>query len=137
MAKVKATEEQIAYAKILDFGMKCGLLALIITFVIYVSGILTPYVPVNDLPKYWGMSVHKYLQATGIHPGWSWLWLLGKGDFLTFIAIAFLAGVTVVCYIVIIPILFRKKDTIYSVIALIEVLVLVLAASGVLKAGGH
>jgi|SRR5208283_1342649 len=137
MAKVKATEEQIAYAKVLDFGMKCGLLALIITFLIYVSGILTPYVPVNDLPKYWGMSVHKYLQATGIHPGWSWLWLLGKGDFLTFIAIAFLAGVTVVCYIVIIPILFRKKDTIYSVIALIEVLVLVLAASGVLKAGGH
>lgn len=137
MAKVKATEEQIAYAKVLDFGMKCGLLALIITFLIYVSGILTPYVPVNDLPKYWGMSVHKYLQATGIHPGWAWLWLLGKGDFLTFIAIAFLAGVTVVCYIVIIPILFRKKDTIYSVIALIEVLVLVLAASGVLKAGGH
>lgn len=137
MAKVKATEEQIAYAKVLDFGMKCGLLALIITFLIYVSGILTPYVPVNDLPKYWGMSVHKYLQATGIHPGWTWLWLLGKGDFLTFIAIAFLAGVTVVCYIVIIPILFRKKDTIYSVIAIIEVLVLVLAASGVLKAGGH
>ncbi|MGO9611856.1 MAG: hypothetical protein ACLPX5_02335 [Dissulfurispiraceae bacterium] len=137
MAKVKATEEQLAYAKILDFGMKCGLLALIITFIIYVSGILTPYIPVHDLSKYWGMSVHKYLEATGIHPGWTWLWLLGKGDFLTFIAIAFLAGVTVVCYLAIIPILLRKKDTIYAMIALLEVLVLVLAASGVLKAGGH
>lgn len=135
--RLKATEEQITYAKILDLGMKSGLLALIITFVVYLSGVLTPHIPVNDLPKYWGMSVHEYLEATGIHPGWSWLGMLGKGDFLNFIAIAFLAGVTVICYVAIIPILFRKKDTIYGVLAILEALVLVLAASGLLKAGGH
>lgn len=138
MAKeIKATEEQLKYSKILDMGMKVGLLALIITFVIYLTGILTPHIPVNDLPKYWGMSVHKYLEATGIHPGWAWLGMIGKGDFLNFIGIAFLAGVTVICYIAIIPILFRKKDTVYGMIAIVEVLVLVLAASGILKSGGH
>lgn len=134
--KTKVTE-QLAYATILDKGMKVGLLMLIISFIIYLTGILTPYIPVNDLPKYWGMSVHKYLEATGIHPGWTWLRLVGKGDFLNFIGIAFLSGVTAVCYIRIIPILFRKKDMAFGIIAILEVLVLVLAASGILKSGGH
>lgn len=135
--KTQATEEQIAYAKLLDTGMKFGLIMLVITFVIYLTGIMSPYIPVNDLPKYWGMSVYKYLEATNIHPGWSWLGMLGKGDFLNFTGIAFLAGVTILCYIRIIPILFNKKDMVYGAIAILEVLVLVLAASGILKSGGH
>ncbi|MCL4475793.1 MAG: hypothetical protein M1508_06160 [Nitrospirae bacterium] len=135
--EVKATEEQVAYAKLLDVGMKAGLLALIATFVIYVMGILTPHVPVNDLPKYWAMPVKEYLEATNIHPGWSWLGMVGRGDFLNFIGIAFLAGVTILCYMRIIPILFRKKDSVYGIIAALEVLVLALAASGILRAGGH
>ncbi|MBI5635134.1 MAG: hypothetical protein HZA15_16825 [Nitrospirae bacterium] len=135
--KLQATEEQLAYAKLLDIGMKLGLLMLVISFTIYVLGILTPHVPVSDLPKYWSMPVKDYLKATDIHTGWSWIHLLGKGDFLNFAGIAFLSGVTILCYMRIIPILFKKKDTVYAVLAIIEVLVLVLAASGVLKSGGH
>ena len=135
--KLRATEEQLSYAAILDKGMKLGLLALIITFIIYLTGVLTPHIPVNDLPKYWGMPIHKYLNHTGIHSGWTWLGMLAKGDFLNFTGIAFLAGVTILCYMRIIPTLFRKKDTVYGILAILEVLVLVLAASGILKAGGH
>ncbi|MCL5023332.1 MAG: hypothetical protein M1497_08215 [Nitrospirae bacterium] len=135
--EARATEEQVAYAKLLDSGMKAGLLVLVVTFVIYVTGIFVPHVPVNDLPKHWSMPVHKYLQAANIPIGWSWLVMVGKGDFVNFIGIAFLAGVTLFCYIRIIPILFRKKDTVYGIIAILEVLVLVLAASGILKTGGH
>lgn len=135
--EVRATEEQLAYAKLLDLGMKAGLLVLVVTFSIYLTGILSPHVPVNALSKYWSMPVKEYLAATHIHPGWSWLGMLGKGDFLNFAAIAFLAGVTILCYMRIIPILFRKKDSVYGIIAVLEVLVLALAASGILKAGGH
>lgn len=135
--KLKATEEQLAYAKLLDTGMKLGLLMLVISFVIYVSGIFAPHVPVNDLPKYWSMPVKDYLKATDIHAGWSWLGMVSKGDFLNFIGIAFLSAVTIFCYMRIIPILFRKKDAVYGILAIIEVLVLVLAASGILKGGGH
>lgn len=135
--KLKATEEQLEYAKLLDIGMKIGLLMLVISFAIYVLGIFTPHVPVGDLPKYWSMPVKDYLKATDIHTGWSWLFLLGKGDFLNFAGIAFLSSVTIICYMRIIPILFKKKDTVYAVLAIVEVLVLVLAASGILKSGGH
>ena len=137
MAGKTTVTEQLTYASILDKGMKIGFLMLVFSFIIYLTGILPPYLPVNDLPKYWTMPVHQYLEATGIHPGWSWLGLLGKGDFLNFAGIAFLAGVTAVCYIRIIPILFRKKDIAFGVIAILEVVVLVLAASGLLKSGGH
>ncbi|MFN3481162.1 MAG: hypothetical protein ACK415_12375 [Thermodesulfovibrionales bacterium] len=135
--EIKATEEQLRYAKILDLGMKIGLLALIITFIIYLTGILPAYLPVNDLPRYWGLSVHQYLEETGIKQGWTWLGLLNKGDFLNFVGIAFLAGVTILCYLAVIPIFFRKNDKVYGIIAIIEVLVLLLAASGILKTGGH
>jgi len=135
--KLKASEEQVAYAKLLDIGMKVGLLMLVISFALYLLGIFTPHVPVSELPKYWSMPVKEYLKATDIHTGWSWVYQLGKGDFLNFVGIAFLSGVTILCYMRIIPILFRKKDTVYAVLAIIEVLVLTLAASGVLKAGGH
>jgi len=137
MAGKTEISEQIAYAKILDKGMKIGIVILFITFIIYLTGILTPYIPVKELPQYWSLSVHEYLEATGIQAGWSWLHRLNRGDFLNFVGIAFLSGVTIVCYLRILPILFRKKDTAFAVIAILEVLVLVLAASGLLKAGGH
>jgi len=135
--KLQATEEQLAYAKLLDLGMKVGLLMLVITYFIYFFGIFRPFIPVEELPNYWKLPVKQYLKVTGIQPGWTWLGMVGKGDFLNFIPIVFLAAVTILCYIRIIPILFRKKDTIYAFLAIIEVLVLVLAASGVLKSGGH
>lgn len=134
---VRATEEQIAYARLLDLGMKTGLVMLVVTFAVYLFGVLVPHVPVGDLPRYWGLPVKDYLEAAHAPHGWAWLGMVGKGDFLNFTGIAYLAGVTILCYGRIIPILFRKKDTTYGVIALLEVAVLVLAASGILKSGGH
>ncbi len=133
----KASEEQIAYAKILNVGMWFGLFLLILTFIVYLSGILPSFVPIDDLPKYWGMRVHDYNAKLQAPTGWGWAALVGRGDYLNFVGIAILSGLTILCYLVILPILKRKKDTAYVVIAIAEVLVLSLAASGLLKVGGH
>lgn len=137
VARPSVPEEQLAYAQLLDRGMKAGLLGLTLTFLVYVSGLLSPRVPLEELPRYWSMPVKQYLAATGAPTGWSWLGLLGHGDFLNFVGIAFLAGVTIACYVAITPILFRKKDVIFGWLAIAEVLVLGLAASGVFNAGAH
>ncbi len=137
MAKKQAAEEQLAYADLLDKGMKIGLLMLIITFFIYLTGILKPYIAVGDLPHYWQLSVHDYLEHAQVEPGWAWVGLLGHGDFLNFAGIVFLSGVTIICFGRIVPILWRKGDTVFAVIAILELLVLMLAASGLLKSGGH
>ncbi len=135
--KLVLAEEQITYAKVLNQGMKIGLALLVVTFLLYMLEILEPHVPVADLPRLWAMPVKEYLAATGIHPGWGWLLHVHRGDFLNFVGIAFLAGVTLVCYVSIIPIFLKRKDKVYAAIAVIEVIVLALAASGVLKSGGH
>lgn len=135
--KTKASEEQMAYAGVLNIGMWLGLAILVITFFVYISGVLPTYVPIDDLPKYWTMRVHDFNMALNAPTGWNWVGLVGKGDYLNFVGIAILSGLTILCYLVILPILFRKKDTAYAIIAIVEVLVLSLAASGLLKTGGH
>ncbi|OGW58156.1 MAG: hypothetical protein A2Z09_01285 [Nitrospirae bacterium RBG_16_43_8] len=141
----KASEEQLAYAGVLNIGMWIGLALLVVTFIVYISGALPSYVPIeklSEIPKgsnvpYWGMRAHELNEAFNIPIGWGWTSLVGKGDYLNFVGIAMLGGLSILCYLVILPILIRKKDTPYVVIAMLEVAVLLLAASGILKAGGH
>jgi hypothetical protein len=135
--KTQASEEQMAYAGVLNVGMWLGLAVLVITFFVYISGVIPSYVPIDDLPKYWTMRVHDFNVALNAPTGWNWVSLVGRGDYLNFVGIAILSGLTILCYLVILPILIRKKDRAYAVIAVIEVLVLSLAASGLLKVGGH
>jgi len=137
MLRDSATEEQLRYADILDKGMKIGLVVLFITFILYIFEIFTSHIPFSELPKYWGLPVHEYVEVSKINTGWSWVGMLGKGDFVNFIGISFLAGTTIICYIGVVPVFFKKKDTIFFVISLLEVSVLILAASGILRGGGH
>jgi len=135
--------EQLVYAKVLEIGMYIGLVLLFITFALYVSGTFSPAVPLDKVSNYWHLGVHEYLETVNDeylhleHPptGWAWTALLGKGDFLNFVGIAILAGVTIICYGAIVPTLLRKKDTAYLVMAITEVAVLSLAASGILTVG--
>lgn len=134
---LKASEEQLLYAKILNAGMLIGLGSLVIAFILYCISFTEPLIPLEKVQTYWVMSVHDYLKLSGIQTGWAWLGNLKYGDMFTFLPIAFLSLLTIVCYIAILPQLIRKKDTAYVVIAILEVAVLVLAASGILSTGGH
>ena len=143
-AKIEeAQSEQVLYAKVLEIGMYIGLLVLFITFSLYVSGILAPAVPHEEVASYWHLGVHEYLEAVNHdhlhmdHPptGWAWITMLQKSDFLNFVGIAILGGITIICYLAIVPTLVRKKDNAYLAITLLEVIVLALAASGILAVG--
>lgn len=251
---LEATPEQIRYAAVLEKGMYVGLVCLFVTFGVYVLGIREPYIPAEELPKYWTLKVDEYLteariaadevqlltfvdqpegtftlswdgdndptttnvtgpinvsgnpsaaagqietelnqlavnalgtqvnqvevrgEANGVvaiqfvgpgagkdqsqiavastsfdrpgsrvtattredgcsGTGWRWVKFLGYGDFVNFVGVAILAGATILCYIAIIPLLLRRKDFIYAALALLEVVVLVVAASGVIAVG--
>jgi len=135
--------EQLVYAKVLEIGMFIGLVILFITFALYVFRVVTPAVPLEQVSNYWTHGVHEYLEVVNDeflhleHPptGWAWVGMLNKGDFLNFVGIAILAGVSILCYVAIVPTLLRKKDHAYLAMAILEVLVLSLAASGILTVG--
>jgi hypothetical protein len=134
-ASLEPTPEQHLYARVLEIGMYAGLACLFVTFALYVFGIMEPYIPLQELPEHWGKNVGDYLADAKIDTGWTWLGMLAYGDFVNFIGIAALAGVTIICYLAIVPGLLKSKDVTYAVLAILEVLVLVLAASGVIAAG--
>lgn len=134
---LKASKEQQLYAAVLEKGMLAGLLILLITFAIYVFGISKPYVPVEKLPTYWSMNVHEYLAAANVHQGWAWAGMLGYADFLNFAGIAILAGVTILCFLAIAPVLWKQGDKLYAAFAVLEAVILSVAASGILGSGGH
>ncbi len=133
---VEASSEQVRYAGILEIGMYIGLATLFVTFILYAFGIIKPYIPLDEISNYWSMSVHEYLEATHTHAGWNWAAKLGYGDYLNFAGVAILAGVTIICYLSIVPILAKQNDRVYAILAVLEALILTLAASGIL-AGGH
>ena len=67
---VKASGEQMLYANILNKGMIVGILILLLTYAVYVSGILPTFLPVEEVPKTWHYSVaeytHEYNAPTGL-----------------------------------------------------------------------
>ena len=137
--------EQLLYAKILATGMYTGLGVLLLTFALYITGAVEPAIPIDRLPDFWKLDVTEYLAAVNVQylhhehavTGWAWLGVLNRGDYLNFVGIALLASVTLVCFLGIIPTLLRKRDYAYTAIAVAETLILTLAASGMLTAGGH
>ena len=134
-ARLEAGPEQILYASILQKGMFVGLVILFITFALYALSIMKPYIALHEVSYYWGMNVHDYLHHAHIKTGWSWVGMLNYVDFINFIGVAILAGVTIICYLAIVPVLLKSNDKVYVVLALLEVLVLSLAASGILAVG--
>ena len=128
-------DEQLRYARLLDITSKIGFAALVAGFVAYAFGWLEEHVTVAELPRFWGLPLAEYLARTDTPTGWGWLAQLHKGEFAGLIGIVILAGCSIVCLLAIIPTYVRRRDHVYAGICAVEILVLLLAASGVLTAG--
>ena len=134
---IKASPAQLRYADTLFYGALLGFVAMLVTYTLYVLGVLTPQIPLEEMPRLWSQSAAAYRAAGNIPQGWGWLALVSKGDMCNFIGIAFLAALTIFCFVQLAVGLVRQKQWLMAIIAILEVLVLSLAASGVLVAGAH
>ena len=134
---LQPSREQIIYANLLIIGVLAGLIILVTTYAIYVTGILPAHIDISLIPELWGKGVNEYLEITHSPHGWGWVPLLAKGDFLNYIGFVLLALMTIFCYLVLVRGYIRQKNWIFTVIALLEIVVLSVAASGILGSGGH
>jgi len=128
--------EQLRYARVLNFGMRFGLYTLLFSFPLYVFDVVPAHIALERLPELWTLSAPAYLRETGIPDGWAWLTMVNHGDMLPILGIAILSGVSVACFLSLLPLLHAQRDWVYVAIAVCEIGVLTLAASGVLT-GGH
>lgn len=125
-------EANTEYARCMAIGTAIAMALIVVELIAYVSGALSPYVPLRDLPGLWGMPMKEYLAAARVPAGWDWIALAGRGDYVNFIGIALLASITIVCYLSAIRRFLAKRDRIFAVLAAAQVFVLLAAASGLL-----
>ncbi len=133
----KATPEQVTYANMLFYGCWGGLGLMAATYILYVTGLVTPHIPLEKVPLLWSQPVGTYLELGKVPHGWGWAVLIGRGDFLNFLGIVLLAAMTLVCYIPLIPAFLKRGEKMMAVLALAEIIVLAVAASGIVGSGGH
>jgi hypothetical protein len=126
---------QATYARWLDVATRIGFFVSLAAFLVYVSGIVEPAVPLAELPRLWGLPASRFVALTGEPTGWGWLALLGKSDFLNLGAVALFGLVTLLCYVRIVPMLVAEGERLQACIALAQVVVLAAAAAGFFTGG--
>jgi len=125
--------EQLVVARWIEIGMRIGFALLVATFVIYVLGLLQPLVPPPELVRLWRLPVDRYVAATGAPTGAGWLRMLGKGDYLNLLGLSVFALLALVCYARLVPLFLRDGRRVQALFAALQVLVILVAALGVLS----
>lgn len=128
--KPEDTWLQERFARWLDAGTRIAFVASLVTFALYVFGLVAPRIPLSSLPQLWTLPLPAYLERTASPTGWDWLHLIGYGDYLSYAGIALFALVIIVCDLAIIAPLLRRGERLMALLAAAQVFVLVAAASG-------
>ncbi len=119
-----------AYARTLELVVPVAFVIALLTFILYVTGILEPLVTLPAAAKAWGMAAHEAHRFLGLEPGWGWLSKLRYADMLCLLSLALLATATpLACAVALIQYI-RRREWIPSVIAFLQICVLALAMSG-------
>jgi hypothetical protein len=121
------------YARCMAIGTAIALALIVAELVAYVSGALSPYVPLHDLPALWSLPVKEFLAAARVPSGWGWIELAGRGDYVNFIGIALLASITIACYLRLLRRYLARGDRVYAALAAAQLLLLLVSASGLLN----
>jgi hypothetical protein len=127
---------ELIYARWLAWGARAGLALLVAAFLAYLSGWAEPLIPLPDLPRLWTLPLERYLEASGAPTGWRWLALAARGDYANLAGVAVLGLVSLVCYLRLLGILITRGERALAAIALLQIVVLAAAASGLFTGGG-
>lgn len=126
-------EADARYARCVEVGIALALGLIGLELAAYVTGALSPYIALHDLPRYWSMPLKEYLAAARVPSGWGWLALVWKGDYLNFVGIALLASIPAAGCIALLRAYARRGERAYAAFAAAQVLLLLAAASGLLN----
>lgn len=127
--------EQAVYARWLARGNQVALLVMLGGFAAYVAGLWSPLVHRRDLAGLWHLSAREYLQRTGVPTGWGWSGQLNHSDMTALLGIALLAACSLPALVVVAWRYARRGERLAAGLALLQIAVLVLAASGIIGAG--
>ena len=132
-SEFKNIPEQRIYANILFYLNLIGLFILLTGFTLYLTGVITPLVPLEDLPRFWSLSLDEYIEKSNMPTGWQWISKIGYGDIAPMLGIAVLASVTFVCYFVLLFQFIKRGVKSLALIVSIELFLILLSASNLIQ----
>jgi hypothetical protein len=122
--------ENSVYARVLWIAGLFGFLIAFIAFLLYLTGIVEPWIPLARVPELWSLSSREALRLSGISGGWGWLHLIDRSDMACYAALAFIASGTIIALISVFIVYLSRRNLLYALIVLLQLIVLCLAASG-------
>ena len=132
-SEFKNIPEQRLYANILFYLNLIGLFILLTGFTLYLTDVITPLVPLEDLPRFWSLSLDEYIKKSNMPTGWQWISKIGYGDIAPMLGIAVLASVTFMCYFVMLFQFLKRGVKTFALIVSIELLLILLSASNLVQ----
>ncbi len=126
---------QLSFASMLVWLVRIGLGILFVTFIVYASGLVPSVVTIADVPDYWHLSAEEYAERTNLEIGWAWVGDFEQGRTLVFAGLVFFPAGTMVLIGITVALYLRQKVPAYALIAFLELIVLIVAATGLLSTG--
>lgn len=125
-----ADEVNRVFAATERWGVRVGLAAVVVTFGLYVTGLVPPYLAPERLMRMASDDVDAFVRTYDVPVGWQWLRLLHHGDFLALGGLVVLLGTTVLALVAVLPALVRRRDYVFVAIVLLQLALFALAGSG-------
>ena len=123
-----AVDPKDIYARWLEIGARTVFFFSILALVLYFAGILSPAVPLHDLPRLWTLSAAEFTRQAGGPAAAGWPGALRYGDNLNLAAIALFSLLSLVCAARMIPAFYRSGEKVQGALAIAQVIVLLAAA---------
>jgi hypothetical protein len=122
--------ENSVYARVLWIAGLFGFFTAFIAFLLYLTGIVEPRIPLCRVPELWSLSSREVMRLSGMSGGWGWIHLMDRGDMACYAGLAVIASGTIVALISVFIVYLSKRNYLYALIVLLQLTVLLLAASG-------
>jgi len=130
-----ASDAQLILAKLYHGASIIGLTLIAAAFTLYAAGVLSSNVTVAEVTSYWHLDAAAYAEQTGTPVGWGFLKELFRGDCLTFGSLLFMAMAVILSLAIMVAVFMRKRKPEFAVMALLHIVILLVAAAGVVSGG--
>lgn len=136
--RVYADKVQVMYAKTLDFMAHTVIMVMAAAYFIYLFQLLPLGVPVETIAGNWHLSSAELQAKLDLPCGWSCfasMPALLHGDALSYASVILLSLATTICLVTAIAMFFSERNLLFSIMAALQVVVLLVAASGFFSSG--
>lgn len=133
--RVSTAEINQVFERVERHGVRWTLALVVVSFFLYVSGWMEAFIPPEKLPGLIGEGLEVFVREHNAPTGWQWLGMLGYSDMLSLGALVVMVGVIFAAYVMVVPVLLRRRDRLYLALVGAQLALFILAGLG--GPGGH